>query len=724
MEHALNGLSLPEWRTAIAVTQQHMHKKFQLMLQKLQCSLSSFPSVSPEASFMKNQHMRQLFTLFLFCLTTLSSFASAPTVASSNFSFNAIDGGYFNLGWTAGNGARRLMVAKIGSQPTFVPQNGIDYDANTEFGLGQQVAPGEYIVYDHFSSSYFLTGLTPATHYYFRLYEYNGTGTTTEYLTASYLTGDGWTSATPTVQTSNAVFSNITTNSTNITWTMGDGQRRLILAKEGAPVSAEPVNNQPYNSATSVFGSGPDLGGGSYAVYWSSSDHTTITNLKAGTQYYFAFYEINGNQQPQYLKPAYTTSVTTRSVPTIAATDLVISKTDGKELTLTWTNGNGQRRLVVAKKGSEITSTPVDGTDYNANSVFGQGQQTGTGEFVVYDDNFHSTTVSGLEAGATYYFKVFEYDGTGSSTAYLTTSFAAVNGSTAVTPTVQTSMLPATNITATSLSLNFTPGNGRARLVVGRSGSAVNVNPVDFATYTESTSFGNGQDLGNGNFVLGTVTGQTLSIQNLQPGTTYHFAVYELNGYNQPLYLLPAATTSVTLKTLPVKLVRWDARFAGDRVELSWKTATELNTSHFVVERSADGVSFSPVLTVKAVGNSNVENSYVAVDDRPLIGKAYYRLKTVDQDGKWEYAAIRVVYSAGSDAVRLLTNPVQNKLQVISSAASSAEWQVVNAAGQVTGRGKLTEGQNEINVSALLPGQYWLQVDDAKQIRTIAFIKQ
>ena len=97
---------------------------------------------------MKNQHMRQLFTLFLFCLTTFTSFASAPTVASSNFSFNAIDGGYFNLGWTAGNGARRLMVAKIGSQPTFVPQNGIDYDANTEFGLGQQVAPGEYIVYD------------------------------------------------------------------------------------------------------------------------------------------------------------------------------------------------------------------------------------------------------------------------------------------------------------------------------------------------------------------------------------------------------------------------------------------------------------------------------------------------------------------------------------------------------------------------------------------------
>src|SRR5690349_18790050 len=102
--------------------------------------------------------MRTFFTL-LSASFFLVSLAAPPTVPSSNFTFNTIDGAFFNLGWTAGNGARRLMVAKAGSEPTFVPTNGTTYTADTEFGKGQEVAPGEFIVYDHFSSSFFLTGL-------------------------------------------------------------------------------------------------------------------------------------------------------------------------------------------------------------------------------------------------------------------------------------------------------------------------------------------------------------------------------------------------------------------------------------------------------------------------------------------------------------------------------------------------------------------------------------
>src|SRR5215211_3697856 len=50
--------------------------------------------------------------------------------SSGNLSFNAIDGGYFNLGWTSGNGARRIIICKAGSAPGFTPQNGIDYNSS------------------------------------------------------------------------------------------------------------------------------------------------------------------------------------------------------------------------------------------------------------------------------------------------------------------------------------------------------------------------------------------------------------------------------------------------------------------------------------------------------------------------------------------------------------------------------------------------------------------
>ncbi|HET9429593.1 MAG TPA: hypothetical protein VFO70_00390, partial [Chitinophagaceae bacterium] len=475
----------------------------------------------------------------LFLLLSINAWSAAPTIASTNLWFNAIDGDYFNLGWTMGNGARRIMVCKAGSAPAFVPQNGIDYNANTQFGLGQEVAPGEFIVYDHFSSSFFLTGLTPATQYFFRVYEYNGTGTATEYLTSSFLSGSGTTSATPTLQTSNAVFTNISTNSLTVSWASGNGFRRLIVVREASVVGVDPVVGQPYN-VSFQYGNGAVTGPGNYTVYNSTGTSTTVSNLSPGVQYIFSFYEFNGSGEPQYLMPAYTANVTTRTIPTIASSNLMITKTDGKELFLGWTNGNGQRRIVVAKQGTDVTSSPVNGIDYNANAVFGQGQQLGAGEYVVYDDNFNATSISGLNPATIYFFKVFEYDGTGSNTIYLTSSFAAVSGSTAVTPTVQAQALPVSNITSNSMRLELAAGNGRARLIIGRKNAAVNMNPADFTTYTSNTDFGAGQDLGNGNFVLAATNQSLVTIHALDPNAVYHFAIFEFNGYNQPLYLSPA----------------------------------------------------------------------------------------------------------------------------------------------------------------------------------------
>ena len=108
-------------------------------------------------------------SIYTFCLLFLSTLALAapPTSPSHSLWFNAIDGGYFNLGWSPGNGARRIMVCKAGSIPAFVPQNGIDYNANTAFGQGQEVAPGEFIVYDHFSTSFFFNESKPCHHLLF-----------------------------------------------------------------------------------------------------------------------------------------------------------------------------------------------------------------------------------------------------------------------------------------------------------------------------------------------------------------------------------------------------------------------------------------------------------------------------------------------------------------------------------------------------------------------------
>lgn len=657
-------------------------------------------------------------TIFTFIF--LSSFATAPTTPASNLHFNTIDGGFLNVGWTSGNGTRRVIICRAGNPVTFVPQNGVDYTDNTVFGSGQQVAPGEYVIYDNAFTSFFVTGLNAATQYYFAVFEYNGTGASTEYLTSSFLSGSATTSAIPTLQTSNAVFSSITTNSVVVNWTIGNGGRRLVVVREGSAVTSDPVIGHQYN-VNSVFGSGETAGTGNYTVYNSSGVATSITNLRPGTEYFFAFYEFNGVNQPQYKTPSYTASVTTRSIPTVASSNVVVTKTDGQELALNWTNGNGQRRIIVARQGSAPTAVPSNGVDYAANPVFGQGQQLTAGEWVVYDDNFNAATISGLNPATIYYFKIFEYDGTGTNTIYLTNSFGSINASTAITPSSQTSNISVSNIGASSFRLQFTPGNGRARLIIGRKAAPVNVSPSNLTAYLSNAN------LGDGNIVMDNTTDPFTTVQNLDANSTYHFAIFEYNGFNQPLYLSPGAVFSATTSTaLPVKLIRWEASPVANKINLQWTTASEINSDYFIVERSTDGIHFNSLATIHAAGSSQSEIGYSYDDANPVSGKSFYRLKMVDIDGHSEYSAIRSILLNTKESLVLLSNPVQNKLEFVTAATgvTSNQWQIINASGQIIRKGLCSPGRTEIDVSTFPSGTYWLHIIVGRQMKVTAFLKQ
>ena len=66
---------------------------------------------------------------------------------SSNLSFNNIDGNLFQVSFTKGDGEKRLIIAKEGSPVTAIPSDGVDYIAG-DFGLGNEIAPGEFVVYE------------------------------------------------------------------------------------------------------------------------------------------------------------------------------------------------------------------------------------------------------------------------------------------------------------------------------------------------------------------------------------------------------------------------------------------------------------------------------------------------------------------------------------------------------------------------------------------------
>ena len=70
---------------------------------------------------------------------------------------------------------------------------------------------------------------------------------------------------------------------------------------------------------------------------------------------------------------------------------------------------------------------------------------------------------------------------------------------------------------------------------------------------------------------------------------------------------------------------------------LEWKTASELNSKIFIVEKSLDGLKFENIGTVEAAGKSDDEKSYRYLDIEKHDESAFYRLKQLDQDGGYDY---------------------------------------------------------------------------------------
>jgi Zn-dependent metalloprotease len=125
-----------------------------------------------------------------------------------------------------------------------------------------------------------------------------------------------------------------------------------------------------------------------------------------------------------------------------------------------------------------------------------------------------------------------------------------------------------------------------------------------------------------------------------------------------------AGYTMPAFVTLPVKLVSFDAVKSGRQTKVSWKTATEENSSNFIIERSADGINFSAIGTMAAAGNSTAERNYGFTDNAPLAGNNYYRLRAVDMDGSADYSRIALVVFDKHNSLQLFPNPVKDELTI------------------------------------------------------------
>ncbi|MBD3582699.1 hypothetical protein [Flavobacterium selenitireducens] len=120
--------------------------------------------------------------------------------------------------------------------------------------------------------------------------------------------------------------------------------------------------------------------------------------------------------------------------PTAAATGVTFTNVTSSSFTINWANGNGSNRLVLVRSGAAVNAVPVDGQTYAAQAAFAGGSEIGTGNFVVYSGSGSSVTVTSLSPATSYHVSVFEFNGSGTTENYLTTTPATGNRTTLNAP--------------------------------------------------------------------------------------------------------------------------------------------------------------------------------------------------------------------------------------------------------------------------------------------------
>lgn len=135
-------------------------------------------------------------------------------------------------------------------------------------------------------------------------------------------------------------------------------------------------------------------------------------------------------------------------------------------------------------------------------------------------------------------------------------------------------------------------------------------------------------------------------------------------------------TAVVSCSPLPIELLTFEASMEEHAVMLRWTTASELNASHFEVERSTDMLEWERIGSLHAMGSSSMAVDYAWKDEDAFTGTLFYRLRMVDHDETFAYSPVRTVIGPAhspvcfpnpSDGVFIARVPKGSKIEVLDA---------------------------------------------------------
>lgn len=188
---------------------------------------------------------------------------------------------------------------------------------------------------------------------------------------------------------------------------------------------------------------------------------------------------------------------------------------------------------------------------------------------------------------------------------------------------------------------------------------------------------------------------------------------------------IPGTAVVYSGPILPVESIDITGTFNDNETFISWITTGETNVAKYEIESSNNGIEFKKVGTQKSNGNGN--NTYSFIDKSNWNETKYYRLKIVDENGKYSYSKIISLHKKNNVSdIGIFSNPVSNLLilQAKGIVKNSLNITLLNQNGQAVKQEKFFQGSTicYLETSTIANGIYFVAVSDGTSSKTFKVV--
>jgi len=176
---------------------------------------------------------------------------------------------------------------------------------------------------------------------------------------------------------------------------------------------------------------------------------------------------------------------------------------------------------------------------------------------------------------------------------------------------------------------------------------------------------------------------------------------------------VPGVPDQVLSTALPVDLVEFKAYKQNKMAMLQWTIVTERDNLGYEIQRGTDGINFTRIGWIAAMGNISSRRTYFFTDSVPLRGNNFYRFKQTDIGGNYTFSPVRKLDFETASGFTISPNPVRNEIVMLFEDGRNKQVRITDMMGRVLwSRNNVKEFSLSVSLPGLSAGLYLVNVTD------------